>query len=454
MDSTEEYKRKLTTAEDAVKLIQSGQRVAIPLGGDPEALCEAFAKRKGELRDVELWIGGARRDYGFWGPDAREAFKVIGDQTIGALREPIKEHLADYCPSYYSLRFKGHDERPGEHPPLDVTLVLVSPPDKQGYCSFGHFMCNKKSYALRSKKVIAQVDDRLIRTYGDNFIHVSEIDAFVEKNLPHIPWMPASQGEQAARPVQRSPSPEAIAVAELIKPLLRDGDCIQLGPGSTSQYLFELGAFDGLSELGCHTAAGMIGQTRSVLEGQSSGKRKSVFPNKALSTTFSIDGGPDSIYQLHMNPKFELYSQGYVNDVRLIQQHDNMVAINNAISVDLTGQVASDGLGHEIWSGAGGQAEFSLGSAFSRGGRNITVLPSTTVDDSGERVSRIVPLFRPGTPVTVLRAFCDYVITENGVARLMGKSYKQRAAELIAIAHPDFRTELKRDAEKVLGHIG
>lgn len=449
----EEYKTKLCSAENAVKSITSNQRIGMPLGGDAEALCQALASRKAELHNVELWMGGARKDYGFWEHDAQDAFRLIGDQTVGLLRGPISEQKADYCPSYYSLRFKEQDERNLNDPFFDVSFILISPPDKDGYCSFGHFMCNKKTYAQHSRRVIAQVDDRLIRTYGDNFIHISQVDAFVEENLPYLPWMPQTRTTTPPATSARRVSPEAIAVAHQIKPLLRNGDCIQIGAGSTAQFLFELGAFDGLSGLGCHTAASMAGQTRSVLDGQSNGQHKTVHGNVAISTTFSIDGGPDEVYKLHMNPKFALYSQAYVNDIRLIQKHDNMVSINNAIAVDITGQVASDGLGHEIWSGAGGQAEFSIGSALSNGGRNITVLPSTTIDKNGTRVSRIVPVFPTGTPVTVLRAFSDFVITENGIATLAGKTYKQRAAALISIAHQDFQSELKRDAQAILGQL-
>ncbi|MDP2954062.1 MAG: acetyl-CoA hydrolase/transferase C-terminal domain-containing protein, partial [Chloroflexota bacterium] len=240
------------------------------------------------------------------------------------------------------------------------------------------------------------------------------------------------------------------AIAEHIAGLIQDGDTIQIGTGTATGSLVVLGALDQKHDLGCHSELGLPDIGRLVKSGIVTGKRKTLHPGKVVCTTveFGSWAREEDVAFAHNNPLFELYGADYVNDIRTIAANDNMVAINSALCVDLTGQTSAESqFGSRLWNGPGGQQEFAIGALLSRGGRSLTVLRSTALNGS---VSRIVPQFDEGTKVTIPRTFGDYVVTEYGVARLMGKSHRERAQELIAIAHPDFRPELEKQARKQL----
>jgi 4-hydroxybutyrate CoA-transferase len=290
---------------------------------------------------------------------------------------------------------------------------------------------------------IAEVNKNLIRTYGDNYVHVSEISYFVEHvSTGRVP----GTGTLASRQ-PKAPEPYVKRIAENVGQLIRDGDTLQIGIGRTTEPLLRMGMLNGRKDIGWHSEATPPGVIAMVRQGVINGSRKTLNPGKCVVT--SIGGGSkEEMEWVNMNPLFLLVDVSYLEDIRVIAAHDNYVAINNALMVDLGGQIASETLGTRLMSQAGGQIPFVFGATMSKGGRSITCLPSTA---QGGKVSRIVPTLPQGTVVTIQRNLADYIVTEYGVARIKGKTLRQRAQALINIAHPDFREELKREAKKLFG---
>jgi len=433
MDWQEEYKAKLVSAVEAVRAIRSGNKVYVPIGGEPQALCEALAARLGEITDVEFISCAPRSDYGWFQPGWEMSFSTNLEVFAGTVARPaLEERRADYTPFLFSLQPKPSRECWPQRRQIDVFMTTVSSPNRHGYCSFGASLWNKRTYAREARIVLAEVDSTLIRTYGDNYIHVSEIDYFVE----HVAQWPEAQA--------RDPDPNIKVLAELVGSLIRDGDTIQIGTGTATAPLPLFGVFENKHDLGWHSEITPVGVISLMKEGIFTGKRKTLHRGKFTATSLSAD--PAEQAYANENPAIELFDVDYINDIRTIAAHDNMVAINNALCVDLTGQIAAEGLGPKIFNGSGGQPEFSIGAVLSKGGRSITVVPSTTSD---EKVSRIVPMLEPGTSVTVPRSFADYIVTEYGIVRLLGLSQRQRAEALISVAHPNFRSELKKAAKKM-----
>jgi len=437
----EEYRKKMVPAEEALKVIKPGDRVVFSQGGStPRALALALAARKDQLRDIELVIPTPTEEYEWLDPSYSEIFKIsVAMVIMPQVRRLVDSRLCDLCgmpPFGTTIQEKLADQR------IDVLLTEVSPPDRNGYCSFGTARFNKKEEIRQAKVVIAEVNEKFIRTYGDNYVHVSEIDWLV----PHVSSgrVPGARGTRAG--ASELPLPELKPIAELVASLIRDGDTIEIGVGGASAPLPQLGIFDNKNDLGWHSEATPRGIAQLVQAGVITGKYKTLHRGKIVAT--SVGGGnQEDLEFIHENPMFELYSIDYVDDIRTIAAHDNMVAINSALAVDLTGQIAAETVGEKVFmSGPGGQTPFAIGAVLSRGGRSITVLPSTA---AGGKVSRIVPRLEPGTVVTVPRVFADYVVTEYGIARLLGKSQRQRAEELISIAHPDFRAELRKEARRM-----
>jgi 4-hydroxybutyrate CoA-transferase len=231
-----------------------------------------------------------------------------------------------------------------------------------------------------------------------------------------------------------------VQLGGFVSELVRDGDTIQIGTGGLTNGLPAAGAFAGKQDLGVHAELSVPGMTRLVRDGVITGARKTLHPGKYVSTQLEATGEGDIDF-INENPLFELRDVTYVNDPRVIAQNDNLIAINNALAIDFTGQVTAESIGAEMWSGPGGQQDFAIGSLMAKGGRNVTVLRSVA---AGGEVSRIMPRLPEGAIITVPRQYTDYVITEFGIARLFGKSDRERAEELIAVAHPDHRAELRR----------
>jgi 4-hydroxybutyrate CoA-transferase len=438
MSWEEEYKKKLVTPEQAVSVIKSGDRVCFTQGNEPQALGLALAARLGEVENVLLSLRTPGRDFGWYDPVFEMSFKIEVGFPLPIVRQIIAERRADLAIG--GLGFIFIEEERG---PADVVMVEVSPPDAHGYCSFGASVWTKKSECKNAKIVLAEVNKNLIRTYGDNFIHVSDIDYFVE----HTPSGKQPGGTDLLGRKDVQPGDAEKEIARLVSTLVRDGDTLQVGVGSTSEWCCVLGTFDNKVDLGWHSETTPRGIIKLIREGVINGKRKNFNTNKAIAT--ACGGGTiEDMAFVNMNPAFELHSAEYCLDVRVIAQHDNMVAINSAVSVDFAGQIAAESIGPRVISGAGGQTSFAVGSFLSKGGRSISVLTSTA--GSGEkRVSRITPLLAEGTIVTVPRTISDYVVTEYGIAHLKGKTQRQRALALIDIAHPDFLADLKKEAEKL-----
>ncbi len=449
MDWREEYENKLLTAEEAAGVVKSGDRVAFStnVGGGPRTLAEALAARRGELKNVEIEVCATSLDPGWYEPGWEDSFRIVPQGSIdgGAARPIVAERRADFNPRLYSLWGKAHDEgRPGAKE-IDVFMVVLSPPDENGYCSFGADIWSKKWYAATAGKVIAQVNESAIRTYGDNFIHASEIDYFVESTHPQWP-ADTPEAREYVKQMLAQPVPEYMkAIGRYVGTLVRDGDTLGIGAGKIGNTLCGQGIFDDRHDLGYYAENIVRGVVKLVKDGVVTGKRKTFHPGKVVCNNLN-SGDPDDLAFVADNPMFELYPQDYILSIRNIAANDNMVAINSALSVDLTGQIASESIGHRMYTGSGGQPDLVIGAMQSKGGRSITMLPSTTSDG---KTSRITPSLEPGTIVTVPRNFADYIVSEYGIASLHGKTQRERAEALIAIAHPDFRSELDKAARKL-----
>jgi len=433
----EEYKRKFVSPKQAVKIIESGDTVVIPVATEAQALSRALINRKNELKNVKVLIRMPRFDIGWLSGDFGDTFDVILDtQPAGVGAKAMREKGLDLMPFLYGLRFKGEYDARRKAQDIDVVMIVVSPPDKHGFCSFGLYLSHKKDYTIRAKKVLAEVSDSpamIVRTPGDNYIHISDIDFFVE----HIP-VAIQEPEQRHTPLDKQ-------IAEYVSTIVRDGDTIELGPGLVSS-LLGLGAFDDRRDLGIHSP--IIGPEllELVRRGIVTGKCKNLHPGKCVNSGFRWIENEEDIAFIDGNPIFEVRSSSYINDIRVIASNDRMVAINGTLAIDLAGQIAADSVGTHMFGGAGGQVDFGIGSVLSKGGCSISVLRSTA---SSGTVSRIVSTFEPGTIVSIPWTFVDYVVTEHGIAKLLGKSRRQRAEELIAIAHPDFRVELTLQAQRL-----
>jgi 4-hydroxybutyrate CoA-transferase len=438
MSWQEEYKKKIVTPEQAVSVIKSGDRVCFVQGNEPQALGLALAARLGEVENVLLSLRTPGRDFGWYDPVFEMSFKIEVGFPLPIVRQIIAERRCDLAIGGLGFIFTEEDRGPA-----DVVMVELSPPDEHGYCSFGASVWTKKTEIRRAKIAMAEVNKNLIRTYGDNYIHVDEIDYFVE----HTPSgkQPGGTDLLGRKNVEAGEVEKTIAnyVAELVK----DGDCLQVGVGSTSEWCCTLGTFESRKDLGWHSETTPRGIIPLIRNGIINGSRKNFNTGKAIATACG-GGSKEDMDFVTMNPCFELHSAEYCLDVRNISMNDNMVAVNSAVSVDFAGQIAAESIGPRVISGAGGQTSFAIGSFLSRGGRSITVMPST-VGSGEKRLSRITPLLAQGTIVTVPRTISDYVITEFGIAHIKGKTQRQRALDLISIAHPDFRADLKKEAEKL-----
>lgn len=432
----EEYKKKTISADEAVSHVKSGDRVVFTPGREAFAIGLALAARKEELKGVRIFTPSPGFDFGWYDAGWSDSFEVTIIMPTAVCQDAVDARLIELNPGTL-IPFEE-----GPHAPTpDVLLTEVSPPDERGFCSFGASVWNKRRVIKEAKLKIAEVNPNLIRTYGDNYVHISEIDYFVEHLS--IGGAPGT-GSLAGRAIKET-EPYLYNVAQNVSGLIRDGDTIQIGVGRTTEPLVKLGIFKGRRDLGWHSEATPGGVISLVREGVINGSRKTLHPGKCVVT--SLGGGTkEEMDWVTMNPLFMLVDVGYLEDIRVIAAHDNMVAINNALVIDLSGQIGAESIGYRFMAVAGGQIPFVYGATLSKGGRSITCLPSTA---QGGKISRIVPTLPPGTVVTIQRNLTDNVVTEYGIAQLKGKTLRQRAQELINIAHPDFRAELKKEAEKL-----
>ncbi len=429
---------KLVSLEQAIGTIQSGDVVNVaPYSTTPMTLCNALKTRaaKGELTNVRIDHPAAAISW--TDPEIRDVFALKDNYATPPNREACHSGDMGYLPIGI---WKSWELPPGFHQQPDVFLVPVSPPNELGFCSFGSGVWMSRTAAQLAKRVIAEVHPEFIRTGGENFIHVDEIDIFVESE------------QQAGGEPPPPPSDEDIAAVEAIctqvaVELINDGDTLQMGVGTVSAALAPF--LDFRNDLGIQTELITGGIVDLVERGIVTGARKSLHPNKVVGSACTVMP-KEELDRIHENPYFELYDFGYTDDLRRLIQQENFVAVNNALSVDLTGQVSAEALDHRPYTGVGGQTVFMLAGAYSQGGKSVSVLPSSAIPGgTTQRLSRIVPTLGAGAPITVPRTYVDYVVTEHGIAELRGKTLAERAGALVEIAHPDFREELRSEAKRL-----
>jgi len=431
MDWRARYADKLMPPEEAVRLVRSGDRVfAGMFTSTPLALCHALFDRGHDLRDVTIFHYIA--PFVWATPETAASFKLVTVFSSAADRQQLRSGMADYLP-VANFRQSWIKETMG---PIDVMLVRTSPPDENGYMSFGSAVWINRTVAEITKHILCEVDETMIRTYGENYIHVSQVATLSEGH----------PGEAMAPSIPPR-TDEVVAAAEVIctliaSELVRDGDTIQMGLGDVTTAMAMY--LDSKHDLGIQTELIPGGVVDLVERGVVTGKYKHVAPGKVVGSAFAVLPR-DELAAAHMNPKFELWDFCHTDDLPTLVREHNFVAINNALQVDLTGQVTAETLNGQVYSGPGGQTTFAVAASVCEGGRSIIAVPSSSMVGE-ERLSRILPQLPLGSVVTTPRTFVDYVVTEYGIATMRGKTIRQRAEELIAVAHPDFRAELRKQA--------
>lgn len=425
----EEYRSKLLTAEEAVLKIGPGRTVFLGTAcGEPQALVKALLAKSYAMIDSEV-IQTLSLGLTFYAEDQfRDQFRLnaffIGPNVRGA----VNEGRADYTPVNLSdierLFSSGLK-------PVDVALIQVSPPDDEGYCNLGVSVDITMSAAMHADVVIAEVNPNMPRLGGDSQLHMREIDHFVENDQPILEF---TGEDEISRTAPR--------IGKHVADLVPDGATIQIGYGSVPDAI--LAYLDEKKDLGVHTEMFSDGIIDLVEKGVITGRRKGFHEGKIVA---SFCMGSKRLYDfIDGNEMFEMYPSSYTNDPCNISRNRNMIAINSALEVDLTGQVCTDQIGHRFYSGIGGQADFMRGAARSPGGKAIIAMPSTAQHYT---ISRIVPTLSAGGGVTTTRGDVQFVVTEFGVADLRGKSIMERALALIGISHPRFRAELLMHAKSL-----
>jgi acetyl-CoA hydrolase len=415
------YADKLISAAEAASLVKSNTRVYLGGGaGVPQELERALARRSRELENVEVvsvltFAGGEYLDPKNAG-GLRHRALFIGANA----REAVNSGRADYAPVFLS-------EAPGLFRdgilPIDVAFIQVSPPDGHGFCSFGVEVGVTKPAAESSKLVVAEINPNMPRVLGDSFIHLSNIDQIVE-----VSYLLPETGSNEI-------SEEQDKIGELVAEMIPDEATLQLGIGALPNAV--LCKLDGKRDLGIHSELFSDGVVDLVEKGVITNEAKTIHPGKIVAGFLF---GSQRLYKfVHDNAMIELHPTDYVNDPFIIAQNKKMIAVNSAIEVDLTGQVCADSIGGYYYSGIGGQLDFIRGAARSDGGKPIVALPSLAKGG----VSRIVTRLREGAGVVTTRGDVHYIVTEYGVAALHGRSVRERAIQMINIAHPDFRDELR-----------
>lgn len=420
------------TAEEAVKQIESGDRVFVhSVAAAPHYLLHAMTDRADELRDVEIVQLHTEGDAPYADPKYEGSFYVNALFVGSNVRKAVNEGRGDYLPIFLSevpYLFRN------KILPLDAALVQVSPPDKHGFCSLGVSVDASRAAVQMAEKVIAQVNPRMPRTHGDGMVHINRLDALVEHETDLPEHKPDEPGETE------------LQIGRYCAELIEDGATLQMGIGAIPNAVLK--SLHNHKDLGIHTEMFSDGIIDLVERGIINGKKKKKHPEKIVSSFLM---GSKKLYDfVDDNPQVAMLDVAYVNDTAVIRRNPKVTAINSAIEVDLTGQVCADSIGPYHYSGVGGQMDFIRGASLSEGGKPIIALPSTT----RKGISRIVPFLKQGAGVVTTRAHVHYVVTEYGVANLYGKNMHQRAEALIEIAHPDHREELEKAARKRFTEMG
>lgn len=427
------YQSRVTTPDEAVKAVQSGNRIFLTGNVSvPKMALAALVRRAPELRDVEICQALTVGPADYVAPEMAGHLRVNTMFISANVRKAVHEGRADFTPvllSEFPLLFKNGVL------PVDVAMIHISPPDEHGFCSLGVEVGLTKSAAEAAKIIIAEVNEQMPRTLGDSFIHVSRLNHIIPVDYPISELHMAEEGD--AEITEK--------IAGFCADLIPDGATMQMGigaiPDAVLKYLFHK------KDLGIHTELFAEGVIDLVEAGVLTNARKSIHTGKIVAG-FIL--GTQRLYNwVDDNPLIEFHRTEYVNDPFVIAQNDRMVAINSAIEIDLTGQVCADSIGPKLYSGVGGQLDFIYGASRSKGGVPIIAMPSTSVMRDGTVLTKIAPMLKQGAGVVTSRNHVRFVVTEYGVAELYGKTIRQRAQNLINVAHPDFREELTRKAREL-----
>jgi 4-hydroxybutyrate CoA-transferase len=427
------YRHKYSTPEEAVKVIESGDRIYIQSGcAYPQRLVEAMTARAPELNDVEICHLMVFGEAPYMKPEMEGHFRHNGFFLGGNTRKHVNAGKADFMPIFLSeipYLIKHHSKHK-----VNVVLIQVSPPDMHGFCSMGVAVDCTKAAVTVADHVIAQINPRMPRVHGDSFIHIDDIDfAFeYEQELQELPGMHAVKDPEEQKIFQK--------IGQNIADLIEDGSTLQMGIGAIPDAV--LGLLGDRKDLGIHTEMFSDGVIPLIESGVISCDKKTLLRGKMV-TSFVL-GSRKLFEYIHDNPFVEMRTTEFVNDPFTIARNDKMIAINSALQVDMTGQVCADSIGYNFYSGFGGQVDFIRGSARSKGGKPIIALQSTA---KGGTLSRIVPHLEEGAGVTTSRGDVHWVVTEYGAIDLHGMNVRERVNALVSIAHPKFREEIEMFAK-------
>lgn len=414
---------KYATAEEAVKIIKSNQRVFVHgSAATPTTLLQALSERKHELENVEIVSITTLGAMPLADPSCKGSFFINSLFVSENVRAAVNSEQGGYVPIFLSeigQLFRRNIL------PLDVALINVSPPDAHGFCSLGVSVDIAKPAIETAHIIIAQVNKSMPRTHGDGLIHISKFDAAVEVDdpLPQVNYG-ARLGESE------------LQIGRYIGELIEDQSTLQLGIGAIPDAVLRV--LGNHKDLGIHTEMFSDGLIDLMETGAITNKYKKKHPGKVV-TAFAI--GTDKLYnKIHDNPEFSFHETAYVNDTAVIRKNPKMISINSCLEIDLTGQVCADSIGSYHYSGVGGQMDFMRGASLSEGGKPIMALNATTKKGA----TKIVPFLKEGAGVVTTRAHVQYVVTEHGVTNLYGKNLRQRAYEMMRIAAPEHQEELEK----------
>ena len=428
MSYQSQYQQKRMAADDAIRVVRNGDTIIVPTAvGEPPTLLAALSEQRRDFRDVRVSQILAVRKYGYLDPETVDHVRHEAYFFSGASRAGGQEGWIDYIPAYFSelpvLIERGLI-------PSDVVFTMASPMDDHGFFSLALAADYTMAAIEKARAIVLEVNPHVPFANGDCHIHISQVTALVESEEPVL-----EVGLPKIGPVQE-------AIGKHVAELIPDGATLQIGYGAIPDAVVM--QLTHKHDLGIHTEMVGDGIMTLVEAGVITNRRKNYHHGKMLAT-FAL--GSKKLYQfMNRNPALEMHPVDFTNDPFLAGQNDNLHAINATMQIDFMGQCGSESLGTAPYSGTGGQADFVRAANRSRGGKAFIVLPSTAKNDT---ISRIVPTLSKGTHVTTSKNDINYVVTEYGVAQLRGKTAKQRCAELIAIAHPDFRAELRESARKM-----
>ncbi|UOD27799.1 acetyl-CoA hydrolase/transferase family protein [Massilia violaceinigra] len=422
------YQQKLTTPFDALRLVRDGDMIVVPTGvGEPPALLTALSDQRQQFSDVKVAQILAMRKFGYFDQDSAHHVRHASLFFGGASRASGQGGWCDFIPNYFS-------ELPGLFEqgltPADVVFAMASPMNEHGFFSLSLAVDYTMAAIAKARAIVLEVNPNVPFAHGQCHVHVSQVTALVESSDPIL-----EVGLPKIGAVQE-------AIGKYVADMIDDGSTLQIGYGGIPDAVVM--QLTSKHDLGIHTEMIGDGILTLIESGAVTNRKKTFMPGKMVAT-FAL--GSHKLYKfLHHNPMIEMHPSNFTNDPYLAAQNDSLMTINATLQIDLLGQCGSESIAHLPYSGTGGQVDFVRAGNRSRGGKSFIVLPSTAKDNT---ISRIVPTLTPGTHATTSKNDINYVVTEYGVAQLRGKSAKQRAQALIAIAHPDFRASLRAEANRM-----